>query len=242
MSTLDSAMVNILKNRLYVYDGILDNLSDALGMVNLSIESLDVLNNVLLELNNNVANISNPHTTEASITNLRHNCSSLVNEFSGVVFHGRYNENKVLITHATEEEPEKDNVEFNYALPGVNDEVGASRDNFTFKPPQVGSAKLPTANIKLTDSEGAEVKDADGSEINFKLSNLTVDMENVDKITNSEIRHRAEQYVVVITEAIRDINRELQDQKANKRRLQFRETNIKNLKNSCLGNCFPQFS
>ena len=48
MSTLDSAMVNILKNRLYVYDGILDNLSDALGMVDLSIESLSVLNNVLL--------------------------------------------------------------------------------------------------------------------------------------------------------------------------------------------------
>ena len=236
MSTLDSAMVNILKNRLYVYDGILDNLSDALGMVDLSIESLSVLNNVLLELNNNVANISNPHTTEASITNLRHNCSNLVNEFSGVVFHGRYNENRVLITEATEEEPDKDNVEFNYALPGVNDEVGASRDNFTFKPPQVGSAKLPSRPIKLTDSEGNEVKDADGSEVNFKLANLSVDMESADKITNAEIRHRAEQYVVIITEAIRDINRELQDQNANKRRLEFRKTNINNLKDACLGN------
>ena len=91
MSTLDSAMVNILKNRLYVYDGIIDNIKDALGMVNLSIDSLEVLNNILLELNNNVANISNPHTTETSITNLRDNCSNLVNEFSGVVFHGRYN-------------------------------------------------------------------------------------------------------------------------------------------------------
>jgi hypothetical protein len=229
-------MVNILKNRLYVYDGIIDNLKDALGMVNLSIDSLEVLNNVLLELNNNVANISNPHTTESSITNLRDNCNNLVNEFAGVVFHGRYNENKVLITQATEEEPDKDNVEFNYALPGVNDEVGASRDNFTFKPPQVGSTKLPTLPIKVLAEDGSEVKDADGSEINFKLDNLSKDMANAEDISNAEIRHRAEQYVVVITESIRDVNRELQDQKANKRRLQFRETNIKNLKNACLGN------
>ena len=115
MSTLDSAMVNILKNRLYVYDGILDNLNDALGMVDLSIESLTVLNNILLELNNNVANISNPHTTETAITNLRESCTNLINEFSGVVFHGRYNENKVLISEISPDEPEKDNVEFNYA-------------------------------------------------------------------------------------------------------------------------------
>merc|ERR1711907_469898 len=185
MSTLDSAMVNILKNRLYVYDGILDNLKDALGMVDLSIDSLTVLNNVLLELNNNVANISNPHTTEASITNLRLNCANLINEYSGVVFHSRYNENKVLITQ-------------------VNDEVGASRDNFTFKPPQVGSSRIPTLPIKVTDSEGAEVKDADGSEVNFKLGSLSGDMENTEKVTNAEIRHRAEQYVVLITESIRD--------------------------------------
>jgi hypothetical protein len=229
-------MVNILKNRLYVYDGILDNLKDALGMVDLSIDSLTVLNNVLLELNNNVANISNPHTTEATITNLRTNCANLINEYSGVVFHSRYNENKVLITQATEEEPDKDNVDFNYALPGVNDEVGASRDNFTFKPPQVGSNRIPTLPIKVTDSEGAEVKDADGSEVNFKLGNLSGDMENTEKVTNVEIRHRAEQYVVLITESIRDINRELQDQNANKRRLEFRQASVNNLKDACLGN------
>jgi len=236
MSTLDSAMVNILRNRLYVYDGIIDNLNDALGMVDLSIDSLEVLNNVLLELNNNVANISNPHTTDTSITNLRDNCTNLVNEFSGVVFHSRYNENKVIITQATEEEPDKDNVDFNYALPGVNDEVGSSRDNFTFKPPQVGAVRLPTRAIKVTAEDGTEVKDADGSEINFKLDNLSKDMANAEDISNAEIRHRAEQYIVVITESIRDVNIELQDQKANKRRLQFRETNINNLKNSCLGN------
>ena len=236
MSTLDSAMVNILKNRLYVYDGIIDNIKDALGMVNLSIDSLEVLNNILLELNNNVANISNPHTTETSITNLRDNCSNLVNEFSGVVFHGRYNENKVLITETSLLAPDKDNIEFNYSLPGVNDEVGASRDNFIFKPPQVGTNRLPSLPIKLIAKDGSEVKDADGSEINFKLDNLSKDMVNVEDISNGEIRHRAEQYVVVITETIRDINRELQYQQANKRRLQFRETNINNLKKACLGN------
>ena len=72
--------------------------------------------------------------------------------------------------------------------------------------------------------------------VNFKLANLSVDMESADKITNAEIRHRAEQYVVLITEAIRDINRELQDQNANKRRLEFRKANINNLKDACLGN------
>ena len=91
-------------------------------------------------------------------------------------------------------------------------------------------------DIKVTAEDGSEVKDVDGSEINFKLDNLSKDMTNADDISNAEIRHRAEQYVVVITESIRDVNRELQDQKANKRRLQFRETNIKNLKNACLGN------
>ena len=236
MSTLDSAMVNILKNRLYVYDGILDNLTDALGMVDLSIDSLTVLNNILLELNNNVANISNPHTTEDSITNLRESCANLINEYSGVVFHGRYNENKVLITAVSEEEPEKDNIEFNYALPGVNDEVGASRDNFKFVPPPVGANRLPTLLIKITGSDGAEVKDGDGSEIQFKLENLKTDMEGTDKIDNKEIRHRAEQYVVVITESIRDINRELQDMSADKRRLEFRKKNIDNLKSACHGN------
>jgi flagellin-like hook-associated protein FlgL len=184
-------MVNILKNRLYVYDGILDNLNDAVGMVDLSISSLSVLNNVLLELNNNVANISNPHTTEGSITNLRDNCNNLVNEFSGVVFHSRYNENKVLIDDENPEEPNKDSVDFNYSLPGVNDEIGASRDNFTFKPPRVGSAKLPSLPIKIKSSDGNEVKDADGGEINFKLENLSKDMNSKEDITNTEIRHRA---------------------------------------------------
>ena len=236
MSSLDSAMVNILKNRLYVYDGIIDNINDALGMVNLSIDSLEVLNNVLLELNNNVSNISNPHTTDTSITNLRDNCTNLVHEFSGVVFHGRYNENKVLIAEVSLLSPDKDNVVFNYALPGVNGEVNSSRDNFTFKPPQVGANRLPTLPIKLTAKDGTEVTDANGSEINFKLDNVSKDMDNAEDISNAEIRHRAEQYVVVITETIRDINRELQYQQANKRRLQFRETNINNLKKACLGN------
>ena len=234
MSSLDSAMVNILKNRLYVYDGILDNLTDALGMVDLSIESLGVLNNILLEINNNVANISNPHTTNDSISDLRVNCANLINEYNSVVFHSRYNENKVLITAATEGNP--DNVEFNYALPGVNDDVGGAKDNFVFSPPQVGSTTLPSFLVKMTDGEGNEVKDADGAELNFKIDNLSKDMLNTENVANGEIRHRAEQYVVLLTESIRDVNTELQNQKASKRRLEFRKSSIGNLKGACHDN------
>ena len=236
MSTLDSAMVNILKNRLYVYDGILDNLNDANGMVDLSINSLGVLNNILLELNNNIANISNPHTTEDSITNLRDNCANLINEYQGVVFHARYNENKVIIEDEDPEDASKEDVEFNYALPGVNDNIGGKDDNFIFKPPRVGSKKLPLLPIKIMDSAGVEVKDSDGSEIQFKLDNLQKDMKNAQDIDNKEIRHRAEQYVVVITETIRDVNNDLQDMNANKRRLGFRKSNIDNLKKACHNN------
>merc|ERR1711907_718326 len=120
MTTLDSAMVNILKNRLYVYDG--------------------------------------------SIGNLRTNCSDLVNEYSSVVFHSRYNENKVLISETVDGNP--DNVAFNYSLPGVNDDVGGSRDNFTFIPPVVGVSVVPSLDIKITDSEGNAVNDADGAPLN----------------------------------------------------------------------------
>ena len=234
MTSLDSAMVNILKNRLYVYDGIIDNLTDALGMVDLSIESLSVLNNILLEINNNVANISNPHTTDGSVGNLRTNCSDLVNEYSSVVFHSRYNENKVLITVAADGNPE--NVSFNYSLPGVNDDVGGSRDNFIFVPPAVGVSVVPSLDIKITDGEGNAVNDADGAPLNCRLTDFDKDMTNSENITNEEIRHRAEQYVVVLTESIRDINKELQNQKANKRRLEFRKSSIQNLKGACYDN------
>ena len=53
---------------------------------------------------------------------------------------------------------------------------------------------------------------------NQYIPQAPADMANAIDISNAEIRHRAEQYVVVITESIRDVNRELQDQKANKRR------------------------
>jgi flagellin-like hook-associated protein FlgL len=217
-------MLNILRNRLYVYDGILDNLNDTIACVNLSEESLQLQNNIAMELNNALANISNPHTSDAMLANLRKSAGSLILEMYNCVRHSRYNSQRCLA-----DDDEDHSQTTSYALPGLSDDMGGERDDFVFTPPKTGITQLPRKELKVKDAAGETIKNEAGNEFDFKLSNLQADMEN-DQLDATEIRGRVEQYITVTTECIKDVNQDLEVQRCNKARLEFRKRHVEHLK------------
>lgn len=230
MSTLDHAMLNILRNRLYVYDGIMDNLNDTIAVVGLSEESIQLLNNIAMELNNCLANISNPHTSDAMLANLRKSASNLILEMYNTVRHAVYNTQKCL---ASDEEDHSQTT--TYALPGQSDDMGGEQDDFVFTPPKTGITQLPRRELKVKDSQGETLKNDAGNEFDFKLESLQQEMNN-DQLDSKEIRTRVEQYITVTTEVIKDLNQDLEVQRCNKARLEFRKRHIEHLKAGTMRN------
>ena len=223
MSALDAATINILRNRCYVYDGIIENITDCQQMCGLSDQSLSLLNGVLISLNEVLANISSPQTGPELVQNLRENGVQLVGEYNNVLRSAQYNQHRVL----TDAEDDGHNVTTQYSLPGM--QGGTDDDEFTFECPKVSSAQLPRKGMRLKNGAGEDLVNADGAPYDYKLANLGEDLGS-DSVTIGEFRKRVEQYIVVCTEAIRDVNAEIEKKKCDLKRLNFRSQCVTNLK------------
>lgn len=236
--TIDHGSVNIVRNTVYHYDGIIDNLDDAIELFNLTCISLSILSKITTNVINTLSSISNPSNNDTMIQAARIETASLIAEYQNVIANARYNSLDCLVRDDTDYESKC--TEFQYSLPGKGKDHAVKRDNMKFQPSIVGSTSLPASGFTVYDMQDngdgsetqIEVKAADGTTVVY-LADVAVAMEDAE-VANDTIRGRCEQYIALAQEVGKAINIELIMKKTNVNILEIRKEHVEAMKDATL--------